>query len=172
MFNLLLYGLGTTIMAVFFYFDGHLIVKNTSVVKLKKFRELNKLVATNYKGCFTIIRISLCMVAQALWINIIQYVNNTIIPVNNGKYMVTYVIKGKTYKMIVKPTRGPRKVLLVSDDKHEDVSFLLFPYLGPEENFHNKIYTPRFFEKDELVFELSDGTEKIFQIDDNIVLNN
>ena len=133
--------------------------------------KINKLVATNYKGFFTIIRISLWMVVQALWISIIQYINSTIIPVKGGKYKVTYVIKGKTYTMIVKPTRGPQKILLVLDENQEDVSHLIFPYLGPEDNFHNKIYTPKFFEREELVFEFSDGSEKVFRVDDDIVLS-
>jgi len=112
------------------------------------------------------------MVAQALWINIIQYLNSTILPIKGGRYKVTYVIKGKTYKMIVKPKRGPRKVLIVSDENQEDVSYLIFPYLGPEENFHGEIYTPKFFEKSELIFELSNGTEKIFRANDEIMLEN
>jgi hypothetical protein len=170
MFSLLTYGFGTTLIAAFFYLDGHHIVKNSAVVKWKKFRKINRLVSTNYKGFFTIIWISLYMVAQALWISFIQYANSTVVPVKGGKYKVIYVIKGKTYKMIVKPTRGPRKVMLVHDGNQEDVSYLIFPYLGPEENFHGEIYTPRFFEMDELVFELSDGTEKVFHKDDDIVL--
>ena len=170
MFNLLTYGgIGVSI-AAFFYFDGYSIVKHTVSVKWKKFRKINKLVATNYKGVFTILWISLYMVSQALWINIIQYLNSTIIPIKNRKYKVTYVIKGKTYKMIVKPKRGPRKVILVYDEKQEDVSYLVFPYLGPEENFHGEIYTPTFFEREELVFELSDGSEKSFNGEDKIIL--
>lgn len=164
----LMYGLGTTLIFVFIYLDGYTIIKNTSVIKWRKFRKINKLVSTNYKGFFTIIWISLCMVAQALWVSLIQYLNSTIIPIKNGQYLVTYVIKGNTYKMVVKPVRGPRKVLIVSDNKEEDVSHLIFPFLGPEEDFHGKAYTPKFFDKEELVFELSDGSEKIFRIDEEI----
>ena len=51
------------------------------------------------------------------------------------------------------------------------VSSVVFPYLGPEEDFHGKIYSPKFFKKDELIFELSDGTEKIFLMNDDIILN-
>jgi len=170
MFSLLTYSLVIPVLGAFLYLDGPHIVRDTVVMKWKNFRKINKLVATNYKGVFTIIWISLCMVSQALWVSLIQYMNSTIIPIEGGKYKVTYVIKGKTYKMIVKPTRGPRKVLLVSDAKQEDVSYQIFPYLGPEENFHGEIYTPRFFEHEELIFEMSNGDEKIFKADDNIIL--
>ena len=172
MFSLLTYIFIIPVVGSFFYLNGHYIVKNTVMIKWEKFRKINHLVATNYKGIVTIIWISLCMVVQALWISIIQYMNNTIVPIKGGKYKVTYVINGKTYKMIVKPARGPRKVLLVSDDTSEDISYTIFPYLGPEENFHGKVYTPRFFEYNELIFEMSNGDEKIFKIDDDIILKN
>lgn len=169
MISLFVYGLlGTTLITGFFYLDGHNIVKSNVIVKWKKFRKINKLVATNYKGFFNIVWISLCMVAQALWISFIQYMNSSV-QMKDGKYIVNYVIKGKTYKMVVKPVRGPRKVILVYNGNQEDVSDLIFQYLGPEENFHGKKYTPGFFEMDELVFELSDGTEKVFNKDDDIV---
>lgn len=170
MFSLLIEGLGLILIAGFVYLDGPAIVKNSAVVKYKKFRKINRLVATNYKGFFTIIRISLYMVGQALWISLIQYLNSSIVPLKNGKFLVTYVIKGKTYKMIVKPVRGPRKVIIVTDNNEEDVSHLIFPYLGPEEDFHGKIYTPTFFDKEELIFELSNGSEEIFRNDEEINL--
>ena len=169
MINLLTYGGIGVLVGLFCYFDGYLIVKDSVGVKWKKFRKINKLVATNYKGIFTIIWISLYMVLQALWINIIQYLNNSIIPMKNGKYKVTYVIKGKTYRMIVKPKKGPRKVLIVYNENQEDVSYLVFPYLGPDENFHGDMYTPNFFDCDELVFELSNGSDKIFKRNDKII---
>jgi hypothetical protein len=162
--------MGATLIGVFFYLDGHHIVKNTAVVKWKKFRRLNKLVSTNYKGCFKIIWVSICMIFQALWINILQYLNSTIVQIDKKTYEVTYIIRGKTYKMIVKSRRGPRKVLLVSDENQEDVSYIIFPYLGPEENFHGEKYTPKFFEKKELIFELSTGVEKIFQENEEIII--
>jgi hypothetical protein len=111
------------------------------------------------------------MVIQSLWISIIQYFNNTIVQLDANKYLVTYIIKGNTYKIIVKNKRGPRNVLLVSDETETDISDLIFPYLGPEENFHCQVYTPNFFGKKELIFELSNGCEKIFKTNENIVLN-
>jgi hypothetical protein len=166
MFNFII---GAALLSVFVYLDGHCIVKNTSVIGWRKFRKINRLVSTNYKGFFKILWISFYMVTQALWVSMIQYLNSTIVQLDRSTYSVTYIIKGKTYMMIVKPTRGPRKVLLVSDEKQTDVSHIVFPYLGPEENFHREIYTPKFFNKKELIFEMSDGTEKIFLVDDKII---
>jgi len=170
MFSLLSYGLTTLLVGIFFYVDGHHIVRNTIVTKYRKFRSLNRLVATNYKGFFMILWVSICLIAKALWINIWQYFNSTIIQLETNKYEVTYIIKGKTYKMIVKPKRGPRRVLIVSDENQEDVSDKIFPYLGPEENFHGEIYTPAFFKTKELIFELSNGSEQIFKENNQIIL--
>ena len=170
MFSFLMDAVGLTLLIGFIFLDGPKIVKNTTVAKYKKFRKINNLVSTNYKGFFTIIWISMYMIAQALWISLIQYLNSSIVHLKNGQYLVTYVIKGKTYKMVVKPVRGPRKVIIVSDNNDEDVSPLVFPFLGPEENFHGKIYTPEFFDKEELIFELSNGSEKIFKANEEIIL--
>lgn len=170
MFSLLTSMCLIPLIGTFFYLDGYNIVKTTTSVTFQKFRKINKLVSTNYKGISIILWISLCMVSQALWVSLIQSINRTIVPIKGGKYIVTYVIKGKTYKMIVKPSRGPSKVLLVSDDTNEDISYKILPYLGPSCDFHGSIYTPKFFEHNELVFEMSNGDEKIFQADDDIIL--
>ena len=169
MFDILTYCITATCVGVFFYLDGPHIVKNTAVVKWKRFKRLNRLVSSNYKGCCTIFWVSICMILKALWINILQHLNNSIVQIDKKTYEVTYVIRGNTYKMIVTPRKGPRKVLLVSDEKQEDVSYMIFPYLGPEENFHGKKITPKFFEKDELIFQLSSGVEKVFH--ENEIIN-
>ena len=116
-----------------------------------------------------IILISIWMVLKAIWIYILQWLNSTIKQVDKNKYEVSYVIKGRTYKMIVKVSRGPRKVLLVYDENQTDITCLLYQYLGPEENFHGEIYTPAFFNKKQLVFEMSNGDEKSYSENDDII---
>jgi hypothetical protein len=159
MFN---YLIGTALLSLFIYLDGPSIVKNQSKIGLIKFKKINNLVSTNYTGYFKILWISMYMVNQALWISMVQYLNTTVSKIDRHSYRVTYVIKGKTYIMVVKPSRGPSRVLLISDENQLDVSHIIFPYLGPKENFHGGMYTPKFFNKKELVFELSNGDEKIF----------
>lgn len=171
MLNIIIYGLSAILISGFFYLDGHLIVKNSAIVKWKKFRKINRLVSTNYKGFFIILWISIYMVIQALWINFIQYMNSSVVQLNGCKYEISYVIKGKIYKMIVKPIKGPKRVLLISDDMENDITHHIGPYLGPEENFHNKMFTPDFFNKKELIFQLSDGTELVFNQFDNIIIH-
>lgn len=163
MLDILTYCMTVAFIGAFFYLDGHHIVKDNTVVKWKRFRRLNRLVSSNYRGCCTIFWVSICMITKALWISMLQYLNNSIVQIDKKTYEVTYVIRGKTYKMIVKPRRGPQKVLLISDKKQEDVSYMIFPYLGPEENFHGRKMTPKFFGREELIFQLSNGVEKVFR---------
>jgi len=170
MCSLILHGIGALIFYSFVYLDGVNIVKNVTQTSIIRWKKVNRLVSTNYKGFFTVLWVSVCMILKAIWISIIQYLNSTIIKLDGNKYLVTYIIKGQTYKMVITPLRGPKKVLMVSDENSEDVSNMIIPYLGPEENFHGEIYTPKFFEKQELIFEMSNGTEKIFQCDEKIVI--
>jgi hypothetical protein len=167
-----LIGCVLLITPIFIYFDGY---KKSSEVtlfcknKYKKFRKINTLVSTNYNGFFRILFISLCMILKLMWIYIIQYCNSTVTLTKDNKYIITYVIKGKTHKMVVTCNRGPSKVLLVYDENQKDVSNVVFPYLGPEENFHSCLYTPKFWNKKELIFELSNGSEKIFTENEHII---
>ena len=170
MISFITYGLGAALIGLFFHLDCHHIVKHNTIVGWNKFRKINRLVSTNHKGCFKILWISLYMIFQALWINIIQYLNNTVEYLGGNRYLITYIIKGKTYKIIINLKRGPRGILLVSDENEKDVSDLIFPYLGPNENFHGQLYTPNFFDRKELIFELSNGSEKIFRNDEKIFL--
>ena len=49
MLTILTYCMTAAFVGVFFYLDGHHIVKDTAVVKWKRFRRLNRLVSSNYK---------------------------------------------------------------------------------------------------------------------------
>jgi hypothetical protein len=156
--------------SIFFYLEGDKILKNLFNVKYNKFKQINRLVATNQKGTFNILYISVCLVLKALWINIIQYMNNTVIYLGENNYLITYSIKGDVYKMIVKASKGPKKIVCIYDENKIDVSDNLFPYLGPDNNFHGKQFTPDFFQKQQLIFLTCYGDEKKFDKFDNIIL--
>ena len=168
MFSALIY---IFIVGSFIHLDGCNIIKNTAIVNYNRFRRINNLVSTNYDGFFNIMWISSCMVIEALLVSFIQYMNKTVVQIDGSKnYIVTYVIKGKTYKMLVKPSRGPRKVLLISNNNNKDISYDICPYLGPDECLHGIEYTPNFFNQNEMIFQMSNGEEKIFKNNDKIIL--
>ena len=74
------------------------------------------------------------------------------------------------YKMLVKPKRGPRKIVCCVDEQLKDWTDTLNAYFGPSEDFHGKVFTPRFFNSDSLTFSLSNGDEKTFAKDEPILL--
>jgi len=170
MLTFISYALTASIIGTFFYFDGPAIVKNNYQLKLEKWKKLNELVSTKYDGYFTILWISIGMIMKALWINILQYLNSSITKLDKKTYELSYVLNGKLYKILINNKTGPRKVILVSDETQTDVSYLITPYLGPKEDFHGCVMTPEFFNRKELIFELSNGEEKIFKQNEPIII--
>lgn len=156
----------------FLYSNRNYMIKKyeSGVHYTHQFKRINNLVATNHKGRITILIVSIGMVLKMLWIYIIQYFNNSVCSIGNNKYVVTYVIKGKVYKLVVKVNRGPSKILYIYDENNENISRLVQPYLGPEEDFHKCLFSPSFFNKKRLQFELFDGTCFEFSENDNISL--
>lgn len=155
---------------LFWAFDGHIIVKNKVVDKWKKFRQVNKLVEMKYKTIGMIVWVSIQLIVKMYWMNFLQWANNSIHQKDKRTIEVSYVIKGKLYTMVIKPKRGPSSVLLVTDQTDSDVSDLVVPYLGPQEDWHNRIFTPGFWNKESLTFEMSMGEAKTFRRDEQIIL--
>ena len=170
MLTFISYALTASIIGTFFYFYGPTIVKKNCQLKLEKWKKLNELVSTKYDGYFTILWVSICMITKALWINILQYLNRSITKIDKKTYELSYVLNGKLYKILINNKTGPRKVILVSDETQTDISYLITPYLGPKEDFHGSDSTPKFFNRKELIFELSNGEEKIFKHNDSIII--
>jgi hypothetical protein len=97
---------------------------------------------------------------QTLYISYLQYINNTVRKLDHKTYEITYVIDGKIYKMLTVPKRGPAPILQISNDKDEDVTEQILPYMGPQYDWHGRNITPRFFSCKSLTFQLSNGKEQ------------
>jgi hypothetical protein len=143
-------------------FDGHTIVKEAVLTRYRRFRELNKLVETKYKTIGMILWVSLSMVAKMYWMNFLQWANNTIDHIDNKTVIVSYVLNGKLYRMVVRPRKGPTNVLLITDEDDEDVSDTVLPFMGPNQDWHYKEFSPSFWNKKSLTFEMSTGLQKTF----------
>lgn len=151
----------------------HLVVKNVVMKKFKKFRKLNSLVATSETNNCKIIYVSLKLIAKASYILFIQYMNNSVRPIEGGKsHELTYVINGKMYKLIVTPIRGPAPIMQISNDNGEDVTDIVLPYMGPQYDWHYREFAPRFFGYKSLTFELADGSEKTYEDSDSFPVAN
>lgn len=146
----------------------HLVIKNVVMKKFKKFRKLNSLVATSETENFKIIYVSLKLIAKASYISFIQYMNNSVTPIQGGKsYEITYVINGKMYKLIVTPTRGPAPIMQISNDNGQDVTDIVLPYMGPQYDWHYREFAPKFFGYKSLTFELANGSERTYEDSDS-----
>lgn len=140
----------------------HLIVENAVVSRYRRFRQLNKLVQLRYKSILSILWVSCCMVAKMYWIQFLQWANNTIEYRPDGSVFISYVLNGKLYKVHTTVQKGPSKVLLITDELSNDVTDLVLPFLGPNRDWHNSEFTPAFWNKESLSFELSSGEQKSF----------
>jgi hypothetical protein len=148
--------------ALFCYFGGHTIVKEAVVTRYRKFRRVNKLVETKYKTIGAIIWISCHMIAKMYWINFLQWLNKSLVCIEDGKIILSYVVNGKLYKDVITTGKGPSRVMVVIDENSNDASDEVIPFMGPLHNWHNKEFSPSFWKKQSLTFELSDGTTSTF----------
>lgn len=144
---------------VFLYLDGHVIVQQTVLRKYRRWRRLNTLVATTQRGTFMIIWASFKLVCRMFYLSFLQYMNSNIrlVPGKANQYEITYMIKGRMYRMLVTPLRGPAPILQVSNSSHEDITSQVLPYFGPRYDCHKTKILTSFFDIEGLTFELSTG---------------
>ena len=119
---------------------------------------------------FGLLYTSMKIVGSLVFVYLTQNIDKTVKCIGFNHYEITYIIKGKVYKLRVKPTRLS-KLLQVINDKNEDVTREIEPYLGPGEKFHGRDYKPRDFKQKTLTFNMSDGKILEFGNDEYIKLN-
>jgi len=93
------------------------------------------------------------------YIYLYQKIYHNCINIEKNKYDIHYIYHGQLYKIRCINKLGPKKnqVLMVANDKLEDISDEIIPFMGPKQNFHKLCYTPNDFKQRELSFYLSDG---------------
>ena len=151
------------LIGFFLRLDGHNILKEKIKDNYDKWSSLNNLVSTKNKGKIRVVWISIKLLFQALYISFLQYMNNSLVRIDKNTYELTYVVSGKVFKNRFKIKRGPKPILLVSDENEEDVTDVVLPYFGPENNWHGNQLTPEKLGFDSLTFELSDGNGKTYK---------
>jgi hypothetical protein len=84
--------------------------------------------------------------------------NSAIISLDRNRFLVSYVVRGKVYRMIVRPMRGPSPVIQVISDDQQDVTSEVLPYLGPQYDWHGTaVNFESTFKSKRLTFNLSTG---------------
>lgn len=138
--------------------------------KYDGFRSVNKLVETQYKSKNKIFLISCKMILQMYWFNFLQKINNSIRHIDNKNIEVSYTVNGKLFKLVVYNKKGPSPLVKIYDENNEDISEIVYPYLGPNYDWHNTSFTPNFWNKKSLTFQFVVGEKKTFLEHQKIIL--
>jgi hypothetical protein len=134
------------------------------------FQQLNKIVKKNHKGVGKVLCMAIEIIYKKCWFKFSHWINNTIERYDKNTSILTYYLDGRIYKIVLDHRKGPPLVLLVTDGDGEDVTTTVVPFLGPKRDWHKREFTPYFWEKSLLSFELSNGENKTFKNDEIIVL--
>ena len=127
------------------------------------------MMATKYKSPYIVKIMSVYMVLKFVYLQILQYLTNTVAKIDKNNYEVTYIINGKMYKMVVKPERGPLNYTKILNDKDENIIDEFSQYYGP--HYKNQVkLMPSFFKTKSLRLVFYDETEKVFEEDEKIII--
>jgi hypothetical protein len=159
MFTEILFVFGTCGAILLFRSGAHQVVSAFVSDKYTKWNQVRVLSATRKTNRLAIAWMTLQMISSAVYIGFLQYMNNTVKSVDRQTCIVSYVIAGKPYRMVVKPVRGASRVLQVSDEESRDVTSYVLPFMGPSYDWHGMALTPQFFHTQSLTFEFGNGRE-------------
>jgi hypothetical protein len=152
-----------TLGIIFVSLEGHCSISAFVSNKYHRWLHLNDLskiaVSPSKQNKLRITWISLKMIYTAMYLSFIQYMNNSIINIGKNTYEIQYVIKGRIYKLVIVQKRGPSPVLQIINDRSEDVTDTVSPYLGPSYDWHGNKFDPTFFKCKSLTFNMDDGND-------------
>jgi hypothetical protein len=154
----------------FIQLEPYTIIKNYITIKYNKLKRLTNLVSTRYDSSLLIVWISFIMLCKAFYQQLLQYLNNSVKKIDKNTYEVSYIINGKSYKMVVKPVRGPIPILCVVNENCIDVTDEIIQYLGPKNDWSGFNFYPDFFKYKKLEIQLSNGDVKVFNHSETIIL--
>lgn len=77
--------------------------------------------------------------------------------VNKNTYEINYALNDRKYKMHIYPITGPSMIMKIINENGDDITNIVLPYMGPEQNWHGKNFSPSFFDCKVLTFERFDG---------------
>jgi hypothetical protein len=160
-----------SLVTSYLYYTGKILIFKQKVeYYYERWKTLNALVSCNNNNRFTYIR-SLRIIIIAIYLNILQKINNKVLKIDKKTYELTYHLEDKTYKMLFKVKRGPVPISKIFDENQLDVTEEILPYLGPNYDWHNFKITPSFFGKKSLTFIKQNEDQVIFKNKEFMDLN-
>lgn len=159
-------GIVALLGSLAFATDFSHVVRETFITRRLEYLQLNELVRTT--GSEGVHRRSLNLIWKKLVFNFKQTLNGHIQSREGGSYEITCVVKGRLYKMLVIPHRGPLNVSQILDENEADITDEFLPYLLAHKT--HKI-TPHMFGKEKVTLVMIDGERETFSEKDEILLS-
>lgn len=160
--------LWTFILILFGIFINSSISYNMYQIMYNQYTKVNALIAMkkqfNIKLSFNMFYTAIKLIWMMCWLMISQWLNKNIEMIGKNKYSVSFIIGGKIYKMIIKHTLGPSKILQVIDSDDNDVTAHIEPYLLLEKHDTKLI---EIYDK-EITVMYSDGNDKTVELSNMI----
>ena len=130
----------------------------------RKWVRLKLLVSSTETDTYAVYSVSAKIVLQLIHVEILKWFKpDSVKKLGKNIYELSYDLNNKQYKMLLTPYRGPRPVLQIIDDKNNDVTDIVLPYMGPRYDWHGHPISPSFFNTKYLTINWSDGTTENLQ---------
>lgn len=107
-------------------------------------------------------------ISEYIYIYITQHVFHNSFMIKKHVYDIEYAINCKIYRFRTKYRMGPSKYREFIDDKGNNISEMMFQYLGPNDDFHKCEYRPSDFNCKSITIIYQDNTKKTYDQDDII----
>jgi hypothetical protein len=163
--------LAFSIGMIIYVFDGHTIVKKQAEQKYKTIQQLSGTNRLSVRQLAYYGWIGSKIICKLYWMSFLHWANNTVEHVDHKTSIISYVLHGKHYRFVAKANKGPSNVLLIIDENDVDVTDLVLPFYGPNRDWHKRSFSPIFWKKNKLTFEMASGDQKTFYANDEIVLD-
>ena len=154
---------------VFTYYSFNYIrEKNITTKLLKKWNSLTGLVSVKHKKKYKIILISIQLLCKAIYVSFLQYMNNSVKKLDKNNYELTYVVEGNIYKYRFRIRRGPKPIIMASNESNDDISNEIISLLGPQWDWHGQVITPDTLDHNIIFLNLANGEENKYKFHEPI----
>lgn len=114
--------------------------------------------------CFVMTYMKKSLSVYTANIDVLKTTSCQAVPVSNikGVYSVSYTLKGKNYKFLIRNKTGVSDVLTVTNKNGDDITSEVMAYMGPNYDWHSASVPIEVFNTDKLTFEMIDGTKNVY----------
>jgi len=106
-----------------------------------------------------------------LYLIIYQKIFKNVVHVQKHEYEVHYVYNGQLYKIKIVGNSNlyKKQIIMILNERDDDITNDIVPYLGPKYDFHKINYQPRHFNQDEITFYLANGETRKFSNHEDMI---